>query len=225
MKKAICVGLSILCILIISYIIFTYFYLKHPKFDKALLHYDSSGVQKKIIAKLEKLSIPYEIDKQGYILYQSVDEKRIKEIAEEIKRDHLQVQPSISITTDEHRDYFLSLLKQANIPFKTKRLSDKNIYRVEWDLKYNDEVQQLKIEFYKGISGSRKPPKLTFSNKIEKEILLALLNEKKIPYKLIKSEAVKSISEISEVIEYDWPYYDEVQELRLKARRMMREKK
>ena len=83
----------------------------------------------------------------------------------------------------------------------------------------------MKIDFYKGISGSRKPPKLAFSNEIEKEILLTLLNEKNIPYKLIKSEAVKSISKIIEVIEYDWPYYDEVQEMRLKARRMMREKR
>jgi len=185
MKKVIYTGLSILCILIISYIIFTNFYLKHPKFDKALLHNDSPGVQKEIVSNLEKLGIPYEIDKQGYILYQSTDEKRIKEIAEEIKKGHLQVQLSISITNDEHKEYLISLLKQANIPFKTKRLSDKNNFRVEWDLKYNDEVQQLKIEFYKRISGSRKPPKLAFSNEIEKEFLLALLNEKNIPYKLI----------------------------------------
>lgn len=223
MKKVIYAGLSILCILIL-YIILTNFFLEHPKFDKALLHNDSPEVQKGIVSNLEKLGIPYEIDNQGYILYQSADEKRIKEIAEEIKNEHMQVQPSISITNYQHKEYFISLLKQANIPFKTKRLSDKNNYRVEWDLKYDAEVQQLKIEFYKRISGSRKPPKLAFSNEIEKDILLALLNEKNIPYKLIKSKTVKSISKIGEVIEYDWPYYEEVQELRIKARRMMRGK-
>ena len=224
MKRIIYVGLFIFCILIIIYTIFTYFFLEQPKFDKALLYYDSPRVQKGIITQLKKLRIPYEIDKKGYILYQNADEKRIKEIVKEIKRENLQEQPSISITTEGHKDYFLSLLKQANIPFKTKRLSDENNYRVEWDLKYNDEVQHLKVEFYKKISGSRKPPKIAFSNEVEKEILLKLLNEKNIPYKLIKTEAVKSISKISEVIEYDWLHYDEVQELRLKARRMMREK-
>lgn len=224
MKKVIYAGLSVFCILIILYIIFTNFYLEHHNFDKALLHNDSPEVQKEIVSNLEKLGIPYEIDNQGYILYQSADEKRIKKIIEEIKKEHLQVQPSISITNGEHKEYFISLLKQANIPFKTKRLSDKNNYRVEWDLKYDAEVQQLKIGFYKRISGSRKPPKLAFSNEIEKDILLALLNKKNIPYKLIKSETVRSISEIGEVIEYDWPYYEEVQELRIKALRMMREK-
>jgi len=224
MKKAIYIGLIIFCIFITIYIIYTNFFTENSKFDKALLHYNSPGVQKGLIIKFKELSIPYEIDKQGYILYQSADEKRIKEIAEEIKKEHLQVQPSISITTDAHKDYFLNLLKQANIPFKIKRSSDKNNYHIEWDLKHNDEVRQLKIEFYRGISGSQKPPKLVFSNEDEKEILLALLNEKNIPYKLIKSEAAKSISKINEVIEYDWPYYDEVQELRLKARRIMREK-
>ena len=224
MKKFVYAGLFILCILIISYIIFANFYSENPIFDKAILYNDPSGVQKEIVANLDKLGIPYEIDKQGYILYRSADEKRIKEIAEEITKEHLRVQPNISITNDENKEYFISLLKQANIPFKTKRLSDENIYLVEWDLKYDDEVQQLKIEFYKRISGSRKPPKLAFSNKVEKEILLALLNENNIPYKLIKSETVKSISKIGEVIEYDWPYYEKVQELRNKARRMMREK-
>jgi len=223
MKRAIYIGLSIFCILIMTYIIYTNFLSEHSKFDKALLYYDSPGVQEEIIFELKELSIPYEIDKQGYILYQSVDEKRIKEIAEEIKKAYFQVQPSISIATDEHKDYFLSLLKQANIPFKIEKLSNNN-YRIEWDLKHNNKVQQLKIAFYKGISGSRNPPKLAFSNEIEKEILLALLDEKNIPYNLIKSEAAKSTSKINEVIEYDWPYYEEVQDLRLKARRMMREK-
>ncbi len=224
MKRAIIIGLPIFCILITAYIIFTNFFLEHPKFDKALLHYDSPRVQNRIITKLEELNIPHKIDRYGYILYQSADEKRVKEITEEIKREHPKALPSITIATDEHKDYFHSLLKQANIPFETRILSDRNNYRVEWDWKYDDEVQQLITEFYKGISGSRKPPKLAFSSEIEKEILLTLLNENNIPYKLIKSEAVKSISQISEVIEYDWPYYDEVQELSLKARRLMREK-
>lgn len=224
MKKTIYVGLSIFSILIISYIIFTYFYIEHSKFDKALLYHDSSVVQKEVIAKLEKLKIPYEIDEQGYILYQSADEKIVKEIGAEINRKHMQIQHSISITTEEHKDYFISLLKKADIPFKTQRLPDKNNYRVEWDLKYDDKVQHLKIEFYKGIRGSRKPPKLAFSNEIEKEILLTLLNENNIPYELISSEVSKTISKIGDVIEYDWPHYEEVQELRLKARRIMREK-
>lgn len=224
MKKIIYIGLLMFCMLIASYIIFIELFVEQQKFDKALLHYDSPGIQKGIIAKLEELKIPYRIDKQGYILYQSAYKKRIKEISEEIKREFPPELYSISITNNEHKDYFLSLLKQANIPYKTKKLSNKSNYRIKWDYKYNDEVQQLKIKFFKAIGGSRKPPKIAFDSEHEKDILLRLLNEKNIPYKLLKSESVKSIGKISEVIEYEWSYYDEVQELRLKARRVLRNK-
>ncbi len=222
MNKTICIGFSVLCLSIASYIIFIQFFIEQQKFDKALFHYDSPGIQKEVMAKLDELKIPYRIDKQGYILYQSVNEKRIKEISEEIKREFSPESYSISITNNEHKEYFLGLLKQANIPHKTIKYSGKSSYCIRWDYKYNDEVKQLKIKFFKAIGGSR-PPKLAFDSESEKDILLTLLNEKNIPFKIIKSESVKSIGKISEVIEYEWSYYDEVEVLRHKARNMIRE--
>jgi hypothetical protein len=224
MKKLIYAFLLIFFLVIVAYIMFNEFVLKQPKFDKALMHYDSPGIQKNIIAKLEKLDIPYSIDKQGYILYKSDYELEIKKISEEIKREHSSDVLSISISNNEHKDYFIELLKQANIPYNIKKVSDTDNYLIEWDEKYNDEVRKLKINFLKTISGTQKPPNIAFSSESEKEVLLTLLNEKNIPYKLLKSESVKSISTVNEVIEYDWSNYDEVQELRFKARRIMQDR-
>ena len=61
MKKGNYIVLFICCILTTTYIIYTSFLSGHYKYDKALLYYDSPGVQEKIIIKLKGLSIPYDM--------------------------------------------------------------------------------------------------------------------------------------------------------------------
>ena len=71
-------------------------------------------------------------------------------------------------------------------------------------MEYDSKVNELLTKLYKIIGRKERPPKIVFSCKEEKEILLELLIEEGIPHRLIINHAAEMISETNEALEYDW---------------------
>jgi argonaute-like protein implicated in RNA metabolism and viral defense len=135
----------------VLFLIIIYLFATHISYDKALKHH-SQEIHKDIISKLKNTNISHKIDKGGFILYKSNDEEKIEDIVKQVEQIHSPDLPNVSFTNRNHKEYFIKLLKNANIPFQIKNLDASNDEYIVWNWEYDDKVQKLKAILYEKIT-------------------------------------------------------------------------
>lgn len=108
----------------------------------------------------------------------------------------------------------MSLLREANIPYKINKLDGSGDDYIVWDWQYDTQVQNLLMDLYDKFGFTKKPIKRAFFSQEERENFLNMLNKENIPYKVIKNDMIARTKKMEDVvIEYDWKYYLKIQRL------------
>jgi len=219
MKKKIYVSFVVVfCFVIALFIFVTLDIFSKQKFDRAL-RITPKAIQRDVVDRLKTLNIPFQIDDNGFIRYPSAHEKIINEVTKEVKNTYYLGLPNVSFSDNQSKKYFLTLLQEAKIPYQIKKLDAEGNDYIVWEQEYNDKVQELIMKVNEKIGITERPLRLTLADREEKEILMELMREENIPFRLVKDSARGG-----EAIEFDWKYDSRIGELIEKAYAVRRKK-
>lgn len=182
-----------------------------------VLSYKPIEIHNDIIIKLKQNKIPYQIDEKGNIKYQSTYDNLVKTIEDEVKSFYYPNLPNYYISDKNKREYFIELLKQANIQYSIKKLDSEGNEYIVWDWKDDEEVRKIMLDFYTNLGITKKQAKISFPSLEEHKIFLKLLNEEKITYTITNKK-----ENGRRYIEYRWEDWGRVRMLVEKVYQIMK---
>ena len=192
------------------------------RYDREI-KYNSKTINEKITKELESRNIPFKINDNGPIQYQSKHKDIVEQIAQKYEKESSVKSPNISFNEEKYKEKFIKLLKEKNIPYKVSKLYNSEKDYIIWNEVYDDEVQQLVMKIYDDMGITKQPHRVNFDDNEEKDYLLKLLNRNGVPYRLVNDEITNPA--MGPDIEYDWTHYDKVKKLVLEAQNYMKDNK
>jgi hypothetical protein len=194
---------------------------QEDSYDRAI-EYNSKTINEKITKELESRNIPFKTNGNGPIHYQSKHQAIVDLIAQKYEKESSVKSPNISFTDEKYKEKFIKLLKEKNIPYKLSKLYNSEKDYIIWNEVYDNEVQQLVRKIYVEMGITKKPHRVNFENKEEKDHLLTLLNRDGVPYRLVNDELTNPA--MGPDIEYDWVNYDKVKKLVIETQNSVKDK-
>jgi hypothetical protein len=192
---------------------------QEDSYDRAI-KYNSKIINEKITNELKSQNIPFNINDNGMILYQSKHGGIVKQITQKYEKESSVKSPNISFTDIQYSKKFINLLKKNKIPYKISKLYNSEKDYIIWDEIYDEEVQQLILKIFDEMGITKQPHRVNFDDKEQKDYFLKLLNRESVPYRLVQDELTNPV--MGPDIEYDWTHYDKVKNLVLKAQNHVR---
>jgi len=165
-------------------------------------------VQLEVVQELNRRGVPHKVDAQGFVAYQSKYDSVVRELERKVKKKLFPDLPNISFSDEESKQYFLGLLEKNEIPYIIRKLDAKDNDYVQWEEKFDSKVQALISDMNEKMGLTKKPLRLSYSDAEEREILISLLKEEKIPFRLTRNQ-----QSAGQDIEFDWKYDSQVGKL------------
>jgi len=191
-----------------------------PRFEEELYIYsDKDGeITSQISQELNKREVPHEFDDKGAILYYSKDKDTVRKISKRIMAK-FETETYIIFKDETLLKAFTNLLFQNDIAYQTIDLGNTDGVKIFWDPIYDSQVIEIKDEFFRTIY-AKKPPVIKVVNDQILNNLEALLTEKGIYYKVVDCHSAIG----GKCINYNSDDYKDIQDLRMIARDMARNK-
>lgn len=110
--------------------------------------FDSEQAFRVFLNSLQQSSIDHKLNTFGDVLYRTEDESRVNAFL----NDALLIgKPGVIYSDEGIREQFINLLKQEQIPYKTKIFPAKNYPAIMWDQEYDERAQAVKEKLHKEV--------------------------------------------------------------------------
>ena len=145
-------------------------------------------LQNKVLAKLKEQNIKHIINSEGFITFRKQDEKKIKEIADqlmEIEVEHksfILAKPFTYFHPEGANEYFIELLKANNIPYHVDYDKNNQIKNISWDIKNNRLALEQALKVQEKIGQTKTPPSIQLLSPEMNDRFEKLLSEKGIHF-------------------------------------------
>jgi hypothetical protein len=145
-------------------------------------------LQERVLVKLKKLNISYIINKDGFITSSKRDNKKIKEIADQLMgtgSDHevfLPLKPNTYFYSEGANEYFIELLKSVKIPYYIEYDANDKIGKISWDSENNRLALEQALKVNEKIGQTKTPPSIQMLSPEMNDKFENILKEKAIHY-------------------------------------------
>ena len=93
-------------------------------YDRAI-QYNSKSINEKIKKELELQKIPFNVNKNGIILYQSKQENKVNKITQKYEKESAVESPNISFTNSKQKEKLIKMLNEKKKRGDQKKLRGK----------------------------------------------------------------------------------------------------
>jgi len=181
----------------------------------AYMHKDER-VQHAVIEELKNEQVPHQVDKNGFIIYETKYEVNVRKAIQEAERRFPVDGGSMILMEGVDASFFISTLEDKGVVFSEGNHQEGWV-KISWEAKYKKEADEAKLIFYKRKGGNSKISKIVFKSMLVRDILIGLLEKEGVPYRLRKEPTAKAIGGIDDVIEYEWAFHYVIAGLHVKA--------
>ncbi len=114
--------------------------------------FSNPETHKLFVTLLQKEGIPYRIDSlddkgNKYVIWDLSDDEKVLNLIAQVKQKASgnDIPPSISFYTKEHTEYFINLLKKADIPHKVVKQTKQQSIKIYIEYEWEDYVRVKKL--------------------------------------------------------------------------------